>query len=170
MAARTHVNDAGTWRRLRNIYLNDAGTWRTIRKVYVNDSGTWRTVFTRGTEYTITAGSAGFTRGYGVSGIGSISVPLGGQLIGHGCYIEGITDDVSLNRFTLSLYGFSSNPGTTFIESIEANNITFNESSKLSYNYFAAGGFDGFGRADWTWSGVAGFSNGGQYSGVIVFS
>lgn len=41
-----YVNDAGTWRNLRNVYVNDGGTWRDIRQVYVNDGGTWRTVFT----------------------------------------------------------------------------------------------------------------------------
>jgi hypothetical protein len=42
----SHVNDAGTWRNLKNVYVNDAGTWRDLKEVYVNDGGTWRSVFT----------------------------------------------------------------------------------------------------------------------------
>lgn len=42
----TYVNDAGTWRQIRNIYVNDAGTWRQLAAIWVNDNGTWRQVFT----------------------------------------------------------------------------------------------------------------------------
>lgn len=44
--ANTYVNDAGTWRLLRNVYVNDATTWREVKEIYVNDAGTWRSVFT----------------------------------------------------------------------------------------------------------------------------
>jgi hypothetical protein len=40
-----HLNDAGTWRQIQNVYVNDAGTWRQIQNVYVNDAGTWRLVY-----------------------------------------------------------------------------------------------------------------------------
>src|SRR5512139_2662497 len=46
MAAETHINDSGTWRKLSGVSVNDGGTWRTIQNVYVNDGGTWREVFT----------------------------------------------------------------------------------------------------------------------------
>src|SRR5689334_12251504 len=45
MAAATYLNDAGTWRKLKNIYVNDAGTWRQLKAVWVNDAGTWRRVY-----------------------------------------------------------------------------------------------------------------------------
>lgn len=40
-----HLNDAGVWRQVNDVYVNDNGTWREIAEIYVNDSGTWRTVF-----------------------------------------------------------------------------------------------------------------------------
>ena len=40
-----HVNDAGSWRTISNVYVNDNGTWRLIQDIYVNDAGTWRLVY-----------------------------------------------------------------------------------------------------------------------------
>ena len=40
-----HLNDAGTWRTITNVYVNDAGTWREIQEIWVNDAGTWRQVY-----------------------------------------------------------------------------------------------------------------------------
>lgn len=40
-----HVNDAGIWRTIRNVYVNDNGVWRELSEIYVNDAGTWRSVF-----------------------------------------------------------------------------------------------------------------------------
>lgn len=48
MAAETHINDAGTWRKAKEIHVNDAGTWRKLKEVWINDAGTWRKVFSGG--------------------------------------------------------------------------------------------------------------------------
>ncbi len=39
-----HVNNAGTWTLVNEVYVNDAGTWREPQEVYVNDAGVWKTV------------------------------------------------------------------------------------------------------------------------------
>lgn len=41
-------NDAGTWRKAREIWYNDNGTWRLSKELWINDAGTWRKVFSPG--------------------------------------------------------------------------------------------------------------------------
>lgn len=38
-------NDAGTWRKAKNVWFNDAGIWRTAKSIWFNDAGIWRKVF-----------------------------------------------------------------------------------------------------------------------------
>lgn len=58
--AALHLNDAGTWRQIQNVYVNDAGTWRQIQNIYVNDAGTWRLVYQAALIF-LTATSVGHT-------------------------------------------------------------------------------------------------------------
>jgi len=42
------VNDSGTWREIKEVYVKNSGSWQQIDEVHVNDSGTWRKVFQAG--------------------------------------------------------------------------------------------------------------------------
>ena len=52
-----HVNDNGTLREIRRIFVNDAGTLREIESIHGNDAGTLRQLFQR---YSLSAGPGGF--------------------------------------------------------------------------------------------------------------
>jgi hypothetical protein len=90
-----HLNDAGTWRQIRNVYVNDAGTWRTIQNIYVNDAGTWRQVYQAAVVF-LTATSAGGTSfsptnatvTYSLRNTGSISRVFNGNLSTIGQWID----------------------------------------------------------------------------------
>jgi len=43
-----NVNDSGTWREIKEVYVKNSGSWQQIDEVHVNDSGTWRKVFQAG--------------------------------------------------------------------------------------------------------------------------
>lgn len=62
-----HLNDAGTWRHIQNVYVNDAGAWRPIQKVWMNDAGTWRQVYVRRPPetFSVSAGQNGTGGAYG---------------------------------------------------------------------------------------------------------
>jgi hypothetical protein len=162
MAARTYVNDAGTWRRIRNIYVNDAGVWRQIRRAYVNDAGTWRTVFDRGEAFTLTAGQLFGLVGYGNSAsYGSFSITsTGSATLPDGRFVEQLFDNGSL--LALSITGFVSDPGAGYLSFIEIGSSEY-LASAASYSFAA-------GQANWTWSTSPGFVNGNVYSGLIAVS
>lgn len=65
MAAETHYNDNGTWRKLKEIHYNDNGTWRKLKEVWYNDNGTWRKVFSgEGPVVPLSGGTSIMTANY----------------------------------------------------------------------------------------------------------
>jgi hypothetical protein len=164
----TYVNDAGTWRKLRNVYVNDAGTWRTIRKAYANDSGTWRTVFQRSDERTITAGindNGTLSR----SGFSSVSPVIGsisnatlddGKTVTQVMTTYVIADDTS--TLTLKIAGFSSDPSVSYLYALEVVGLISELLATSSFYSYSSG------TATWSWNlggGSAGiFTNGAGYT------
>lgn len=57
----TYINQSGTWRNVKGIYVKDNTIWRPIRNVYVNQGGTWRLVFGGNTGTETIAPGATFT-------------------------------------------------------------------------------------------------------------
>lgn len=53
MAIYPSVNDAGTWKTVREIHVKDAGAWKLVKEAWVKDAGTWKrfygAVIARGT-------------------------------------------------------------------------------------------------------------------------
>lgn len=78
-------NDAGTWRKAREIWYNDNGTWRLSKELWTNDAGTWRKVFSPGfsafymSPYTLT-GLANTEPGFQDSGAAYLRWDPTGQL------------------------------------------------------------------------------------------
>lgn len=175
MAARTYLNDAGTWRQLRRIHVNDAGTWRTIRKVYVNDSGTWRTVFSSQHDFSIVAGT--FSDGVGGTATGfsdDFSDPAmgsGSSLTLSDGYIISSVYSASGGGFgsanmRLLLRSVASDPGQSYISGITLNGVTKTGATASSYVYNGASQ-----TASWHWFFAPSWSlaNGGSYNGTIEF-
>ncbi len=44
-APNTHVNVAGTWKRVKSIYVRSGGVWKPVKSVYVKQAGVWKKVF-----------------------------------------------------------------------------------------------------------------------------
>lgn len=53
MATEFWYNDAGTFRKMKEVWYNDAGTWRKAKEVWYNDAGTWRKVFVGATPFLV---------------------------------------------------------------------------------------------------------------------
>lgn len=167
--AALHLNDAGTWRQVQNVYVNDAGTWRQIRVIYVNDAGTWRQVYNyRAPESgRITAGQNGTGGAYGYvkSSYGSITGwPGTGGLLSDVREITALRDT---NPTTvggdglLRIAGFSSDPGIGYFSSITANSLT-KLSADASYSYSS-------GVAIWQWIGSPfNFLAGNTYNPITI--
>ena len=122
-----HLNDAGTWRQIQNVYVNDAGTWRTIQKVWVNDAGTWREVYIRRPPESgsVTAGTNGTAYGYTKSSFGSITgFPLTGGTLTDGFEITRCRDTSVAGDFELIITGVSSAPPADYFTSILAHGQT----------------------------------------------
>lgn len=162
-----YVNDAGTWRKIRNVYVNDAGTWRSIKKAYVNDAGTWRQVFSAQDDLSIIAGHSallGGADGYSTNTpvIGSIS----GATLGDGKTVTKLMTFHSVEEVVLALQisGFSSDPGQNYLVSLDAYiaNVLGQFASLYSYSS---------GSATWQWNDVTSvFTAGSTYPIAIVRS
>lgn len=165
-----HLNDAGTWRQIQNVYVNDAGTWRTIQKIFVNDIGTWRQVYQRRPAESGnfiagqngTGGAYGYVRGS--YGTGAHWNGVLGTTLTDGNQVRQVRDSNptgSGGDGVLSIDGFSSDPGSTYISSLTANSIT-QLSSAASYAYLS-------GIATWTWTGSPfNFLAGNTYDPVTI--
>lgn len=55
MSAKTFINDAGAWRRIKEVWINDAGTWRKTKFLWVKKNGVWRKIYQSATQLTISA-------------------------------------------------------------------------------------------------------------------
>lgn len=156
----THVNDLGTWRRLRRVHVNDLGTWRSIKYTWINDSGTWRCVFRRDTDLTLTAGRSDFFNATGYAftlSIGSSSV----SSLDDGAAFYGLYDDNLTGSLILHIAA-GSDVGQSYVSSVTINGTPFATSGAF-YSY-------GSGSSTWTWVGfAAGFVNGGSYSVALKF-
>lgn len=173
MAAGTHLNDAGTWRKLRNIYVNDLGTWRALKSAYVNDAGTWRQVFSASDLFTLTAGQGTIAgpivyTGYDNNGYpwsNGVKGSLSSAILGDGMTVQSLNDSVTLNQALLIVRGFSADPGTGYLTSLLINGIT-KLGSAAGYSW-QPGGNTGW--AMWVWSGSTfGMTNGGVYPVELV--
>jgi hypothetical protein len=110
------------------------------------------------TVFSMTAGtsapSVGFYRGvFGSVTPSPINPPIGGQLLS--------LVDVSGATSTLSIDGFSSDPGQSSITSVVSNSVTKTSAGVSSYSY--AGGV-----ATWNWATAFGFSNGNTYNPTTI--
>jgi len=143
----THVNDAGTWRTLTNIYVNDAGTWRNILETWVNDAGTWRMVFQYAKlDTTLTLGvnssdPLDIIRGYIFGSLGSMA----SRTLADGTTIDQLVSSSGSGTTTLIISGFGSDPGTAYFTSLSVDG-TGHTSASASYGYSG-------GQATWTWTG-----------------
>lgn len=154
-----HVNNFLSWVQVRDVYVNDSGTWKRVRELYTNNGGTWTLVFFSGLEATLTAGQSGGGANIGfrtTSGFGSLSP----QTMEDGRVVRSLYWS-SADSVLLEIDGFSSDPGATYLGSVEISSFgTLNQSSAL-YSY-------GAGAASWTWSFVGQpFVNGFVYTIII---
>lgn len=111
-----HINDAGTWRDITNVYVNDAGTWRDIQEIHVNDAGTWRLVFAAlavqllgGGSYVATANSSVIS--FNNTGEFTGSGPTGGASSPWNWLLSGSASAVDIN-VVVNSGGFTSGPAT----------------------------------------------------------
>lgn len=57
-----YVNDTGTWRRIKAVYVKTGGVWEHVdQSISVNDGGTWRQVHATGTQEWTTDQTTTFT-------------------------------------------------------------------------------------------------------------
>lgn len=154
--AALHLNDAGTWRRIQNVYVNDAGTWRTIQKVWINDAGTWRQVYTRrpAESGSITVASSGneigaSTSNFGSGIYGSISGwpgSLGGNRLTDNAALVTIAEDVisHVTRVRIQQLG-GAQLANDYFASLTANgNTILGSAATVTYSNPTT---------TWTWSG-----------------
>lgn len=105
---------------------------------------------------TITAGVNGAFTGFQSGSYGSVSPGT----LADGKTLAILTDDSFNGNCSLRVSGFSSDPGTSYLQYVIAAG-TFKARSAASYSYSG-------GNATWTWSGAFGFSNGVTYRVVIA--
>lgn len=148
MAVATHINDGGTWRRIRRMFVNDGGLWREIRKAFVNDSGSWRLVYAAADQIVITSDFVDFnptipltlTGYYTNVGLGAANP----SVLASGYTLTGLYD-LDSSTAVVAISGFSADPGQAFLESVAINSVTRLGSAA---SYFYSGGV-----AQWSWSG-----------------
>jgi len=158
MAIATNINDSGTWRKAKKIFINDGGTWLPIKKAWVNDVGTWRQVFSGNELDGIlvsynTGADAGF--GYG-GGYGSMTP----EYISSGPLVY-VLADLYYAGATLILAGFPSPPTQTSVfSSITVGATTFYSASASGFNpTWAYDSGSGTYTSIWVWPSVFGFGS-----------
>lgn len=67
------VNDSGTWKDAKEIFVKDSGVWKAVKEVHVKDAGVWKKAFPEsGTQAYSTAGTYSFVV---PNGIYSLTMP-----------------------------------------------------------------------------------------------
>lgn len=170
-ANRYMVDSGGTMRHIKKRFVVDAsGITRQIKKRYIIDSGgTARLTFLYGNYFSIVAGSDSSFSGYQ-----AVSAPLYGSISPSSMLNDGkvintlISGGSAPAPLILTIGGFASNPGSSYVTSLTIDGVTLlGSSATFTYPYTAQGTTV----ALWQWAGaVTPFVSGDSYAGTLITS